>query len=204
MWDLDTLAQWTTENPKHADYIIKNVYAMAKREMVSKKYDCQFSVCEWKFPESFSDEEWEYTKNFILSSLKSKYPDVERWFSEKVVLGLNNGERKLFLLHRGMELIGFCITKKCFNKVKICSLFIGEKYRRQGLGTTILQKVISTYPHKTYFYISFRTFFDGVSGVRAFMAFNGFNVRDHISYASPHNTDMVDTYYYMIKDEKFY
>lgn len=196
MWTLDELSQLVSENPIFSKYVIDNVYLMGKRDAIVKDTLFHYFVEETK---EVSDD----LRDFIVSSIEGKYPEASEWFASKVLPGLSDGTRRIFLLKCGMEVVGFAITKKKnLTSTKVCSLFVKPYYRRKGCGTRLLQGVLRSFPHKTHFYISFRTSFEEVKDVREFMRVNGFNVRDHLAYAR--GMEMVDSWYYAVKDDKFF
>lgn len=76
-----------------------------------------------------------------LKVLRAEYPDFCRWFNTKVKTGLSDGSRELWIAasHEG-KMAGIMILKKSDSEKKICTLYINEHFRRQGLGTLLMLK----------------------------------------------------------------
>ena len=62
------------------------------------------------------------------------------WYWEKVVPGVLNGTRDIFLAEFNGEVAGCAILKKEEGENKICTLFVSDKYRNMGIATRLLEE----------------------------------------------------------------
>lgn len=72
-----------------------------------------------------------------LSFLRSEYPDFYSWFYDKVVSELSNGSRKIFLAQTPLsfgKVNGILILKNSDSEKKICTLYVDEESRKNGIG----------------------------------------------------------------------
>lgn len=74
---------------------------------------------------------------FFLKNVEILYPDLRKWFDEKVVFGLMNKKRIIYTVENEInEIIGILILKNDIEK-KICTLYVNEKYRGLNIGNTL-------------------------------------------------------------------
>ena len=76
-------------------------------------------------------------------SAVSSYPQWREWYRRVFVPGLKRGERKCIVVRDDKDTIaGFALTKKSNEENKICMLYVREGYRRQGVGTQLMQQAL--------------------------------------------------------------
>lgn len=77
------------------------------------------------------------------------YPGWEKWYHDKFLPGVENGERKVVVLRDGDELVGIAITKEKdeeYNECKkICTFFIFPAYRKKGYGQILMNEVLKQF-----------------------------------------------------------
>lgn len=76
-----------------------------------------------------------------ISFLSLEYPDFYNWYHQKIILGLSNGSRKIFLAKSSFEynkVSGILILKKTKDENKICTFYIDKQYRCFGLGKNLM------------------------------------------------------------------
>ena len=72
-----------------------------------------------------------------LSFLRTEYPDFYTWFYDKVVSGLSDNSRKIFLASTPLsfgKVNGVLILKNTLSEKKICTLYVDDDSRRNGIG----------------------------------------------------------------------
>lgn len=73
--------------------------------------------------------------------LNEIYPGYEKWFYEKQLKGCNSELRNiLFVKNEEGKVVGFTCLKKYENEKKICTIFVDEEYRRNGIGTLLFEE----------------------------------------------------------------
>ena len=81
----------------------------------------------------------------FLSDLGNEYPFFLAWL-DKVFYELSVSDRRIIILSKesdGFEsILGVAILKNTQEERKICTLRVAEEYRRQGVGTALLEKSI--------------------------------------------------------------
>lgn len=81
-----------------------------------------------------------------LCFLKSDYPDFFYWYTKKVVGGLMNDSRQIFIVtpaDYGDTIVAVMILKNCSDEKKVSTLCVMEQYRSLGLGTKLIKIAIS-------------------------------------------------------------
>ena len=68
------------------------------------------------------------------------YPNFFIWYWSKTIPELLQGKREIFIVLIGYNIVGVAILKKGEDEKKICTLFVVDKYRGNGIGTRLLQK----------------------------------------------------------------
>lgn len=71
--------------------------------------------------------------------IRYDYPHYFEWFWQKAIPGLINGDREVFVCRSNKEVAGLAILKRTDEECKICTLFVANKYRRQGVATRLLE-----------------------------------------------------------------
>ena len=72
-----------------------------------------------------------------LSFLRTEYPEFYSWFYDKVVPGLSNGTREVFIAQTTLsfgKVNGVLILKNTNFEKKICTLYVDKESRMNGFG----------------------------------------------------------------------
>ena len=72
-----------------------------------------------------------------IAFLRAEYPDFYNWFYNKVVPGLENGSRKIFIAQTPFsfgKIDGILILKDSLDEKKICTLYVNKDARYNGFG----------------------------------------------------------------------
>ncbi len=85
---------------------------------------------------NISNEIYELTK--ILNNL---YPKYKEWFYHKQLKGCKNGDREILYILDKNKIVAVCNIKNDMEK-KICTLFVDQLYRNNGLGSELLAKAM--------------------------------------------------------------
>lgn len=85
----------------------------------------------------------------ILDGLEKNYPNILEWYNNKVLPGLETGEREIILACRvskfkvdnkiSLEILGYVILKKTLTEKKICTFRVEEKYQCIGIGKKLME-----------------------------------------------------------------
>ena len=76
----------------------------------------------------------------ITEETDKDYKNRFSWYWEKVVPGVLNGTRDIFLAEFNGEVAGCAILKKEEGENKICTLLVLDKYRNMGIATRLLEE----------------------------------------------------------------
>lgn len=79
----------------------------------------------------------------FLSYISDSYPSIDRWFINKVVPGLTNGTRKLFIYRRNEKVVALCIAKKTDKELKICTVRVIPEFAGKGLGVKLFKDAMN-------------------------------------------------------------
>lgn len=79
----------------------------------------------------------------FLLPISGSYPKIDNWFMDKVVPGLYDGSRKLFIHRRSGQIVALGIAKKTRNELKICTVRVSADYIGKGLGVRIFKEAMS-------------------------------------------------------------
>ena len=66
------------------------------------------------------------------------YPKYDEWYHNTFLPDLKRGNRAYIIAGRGYTLNGCCLLKKTPEEQKICTLYVGREYRRQGIGSDLM------------------------------------------------------------------
>lgn len=69
-----------------------------------------------------------------LWSLRAHYPEIDCWFANKVVPGIQTGSRRIFLAERS----SFLIAKKEGHERKVCTLWVEPGARKAGIASRLM------------------------------------------------------------------
>lgn len=70
---------------------------------------------------------------------KLQYPDYYKWFYQKNIPRILNGEGEAIFYLDGFNVVGLSMMKKDELEKKICTLLINEEYRKLGYSKQILE-----------------------------------------------------------------
>lgn len=79
----------------------------------------------------------------FLKQLSSEYPDIDNWFIQRVIPGLADGTRKLFIRWNEGNIIALGIAKKTFTERKICTVRVAKDYEHMGIGIHIFREAMN-------------------------------------------------------------
>lgn len=79
---------------------------------------------------------------FILP-LSPEYPQINLWFRNKVVPGLQGGSRKLLVVERHGQIVALGIGKIEGGENKICTVRVAPEYYGRGMGVRIFDDLMS-------------------------------------------------------------
>lgn len=75
--------------------------------------------------------------------LNGTYPGYKEWFYEKQINGCLTPNRNIiFIKNEKDEIIALSCLKKDDEEKKICTLFVSDEYRKQGLGSILFEESI--------------------------------------------------------------
>lgn len=78
---------------------------------------------------------------YITDFTCADYPKHKSWYFEKHLPELINGtKREILYIEDQEQIIAIACLKKDEEEKKICTLYISDSYRDQGLGTTIIEE----------------------------------------------------------------
>lgn len=78
--------------------------------------------------------------------LKRDYPNFFDWYTKKVVVGLMDDSRQIFVAYPANDrdaIAAVLILKNCSDERKISTLCVMEQYRSLGLGTALVELAIN-------------------------------------------------------------
>src|SRR3546814_131627 len=78
----------------------------------------------------------------FLLPLSEDYPDIARWFAQKVVLGLRQGTRLLLPVERDGAMVGLGIAKKEEDERKICTVRVAPSHAGRGIGVRLFDGLL--------------------------------------------------------------
>ena len=78
-----------------------------------------------------------------LVHLEQMYPGFEDWYWGKVVPGLSNGTRQLFIEERGSRIIAAVIAKAEGAERKLCTVWVHPAYTGQKIGVRLMDEAKS-------------------------------------------------------------
>ena len=74
--------------------------------------------------------------------VKNDYPDYKAWYTKVQVPGLYTNERNIIIAHINDKIVGFVSLKKTPTEKKICTFYVEKNYRRNQIGTILVEKAI--------------------------------------------------------------
>lgn len=79
----------------------------------------------------------------FLLPLSDDYPDIDRWFLQKVVPGERMGTRHIMRIERYGHLVALGIAKDECGEKKICTVRVSPNYLGRGLGVKIFDHLLN-------------------------------------------------------------
>ena len=98
-----------------------------------------------KIFDTFDDNHPELYQDILnlTGSARQFYPGYEDWFYKTFIPGIKKKERLIITAQNETgALIGCALIKNTPSEKKICTLYVKPKYRRQGIGTTLIRQAI--------------------------------------------------------------
>ena len=83
-----------------------------------------------------------------LSFLRSEYPGFYKWYHEKVLYGLSDGTRRIYMAKSSLsfgKINGVLILKNTTVEKKICTLYIDKESRLSGFGTKLMDVAMNEF-----------------------------------------------------------
>jgi GNAT superfamily N-acetyltransferase len=78
----------------------------------------------------------------FLLPISSCYPQIDKWFIQKVIPGISLGTRYVLCIRRKGQIVALGIAKKDKYEKKICTLRVVSEYTRQGIGTYLFNHLL--------------------------------------------------------------
>lgn len=72
-----------------------------------------------------------------VKQLECVYPGFDAWFHGKVIPGLRDGSRKLFVESAAGRVAGVAIAKRTSSEQKLCTLWVAPETRNDGLAARL-------------------------------------------------------------------
>ena len=78
----------------------------------------------------------------ISMQVKKDYPDYRNWFINTQIPGVYDGTRNIIVAHIKDRIVGFVSLKKTPSEKKICTFYVEKNYRRNQIGTILVEKAV--------------------------------------------------------------
>jgi hypothetical protein len=75
-----------------------------------------------------------------IAHLEFDYPGFDAWFHGKVVPGIRDGSRNLFVESSAGRLAGIAIAKRTSSEQKLCTLWVAREARNSGVAASLAAK----------------------------------------------------------------
>ena len=81
---------------------------------------------------------------FMIKYFGEYYPNIDKWYLNKVLPDSKEGLRSIYVIRRSNKILGVAINRKSVGKYhiknpKICSFYICDEARNQGLGNELFK-----------------------------------------------------------------
>jgi predicted acetyltransferase len=102
----------------------------------------------FKLPTVISPENYSNLQSFIkelfivIRSSQVWYPGIFSWYSLKFSTGLHDGSRNILFYEINNEIAGTALLKNTVEEKKICTFFVKNQYRNNGLGKNLFDKCL--------------------------------------------------------------
>ena len=87
----------------------------------------------------------------VTNVLEKDYPIHKEWFYNKFVKELDGIKREIIYYEKNNIIYGVVFLKNSEKEKKICTIYVDEKYRNQGVGTRLIKESIKFLGTKTPF-----------------------------------------------------
>lgn len=89
----------------------------------------------------------------FLMPLSKDYPNIDIWFLAKVLPGLEDNSRKIFVHVRNEKIVALAIAKKSNREKKICTVRVSPDFTGKGIGVKLFIEAMNwletSMPHLT-------------------------------------------------------
>ncbi|WP_342051589.1 MULTISPECIES: GNAT family N-acetyltransferase [unclassified Cupriavidus] len=75
-----------------------------------------------------------------LGDLSDYYPEFDKWYNQKVLPGIQSGERSIILTYSSQALSGLAIVKRTDTEKKLCCLRVVPGFQGSGSGLKLFEK----------------------------------------------------------------
>lgn len=75
----------------------------------------------------------------VTKKLEKDYPMHKEWFYNKFVKELDGKKREIIYYEMDSLIYGVAFLKKTDEEKKICTIYVDEKYRKQGVGNLLIK-----------------------------------------------------------------
>ena len=106
-------------------------------------------------------------------SIGNIYPKYREWYYNTFLEDLKRGNRSYAIATHHMIISGCCLMKNTPNEKKICTLFVKSPYRRQGVGTDLMQAAFTELGEHPFLTVSL----DKLSSFSPFLKRLGFQMK---------------------------
>ena len=76
----------------------------------------------------------------ILSISQRYYPNIFKWYHNKFLKEILQGTRSIVAYYIANDIAGVSLLKKSITENKICTIYVWENSRDNGIGKTLFQK----------------------------------------------------------------
>lgn len=76
----------------------------------------------------------------VTKVLEKDYPIHKEWFYDKFVKELDGIKREIIYYEKNNIIYGVVFLKNSEEEKKICTIYVDEKYRKQGVGTSLIKE----------------------------------------------------------------
>ena len=73
-------------------------------------------------------------------NITQSYPHFRQWYLNKVIPGIQTGERKILTEFKHNQLAGFAIIKNDGDEKKLCTLAVSTQFTHHGLGVKLFKR----------------------------------------------------------------
>lgn len=116
---------------------------------MEKENDVKIIKCSELEPKEFENIFLQFTRDRLeensLRGLEKGYPNILKWFKEKVCSDFQLRENREILLamlplEQNIKFVGFAILKDTVEEKKICTIRIDEEHQKKGIGEKLFRK----------------------------------------------------------------